>query len=513
VNLAQKILDELARAPHRPVLHELSPTGGILRTLSASTLLAEAAAWQARFAADGLRPGDAAGLSPARNSSLPALHLAALASGLAVVPVNSALSERERDALLREAKLERVYGEPNTATAEIASTRAEVEDPSPPAADADPADTNATQEVDDASVAVADGSPVVADRSAADTALVLYTSGTTGRPKSVPLSHANLLYDLEALADAWARSREDRLLHMLPAHHFHGLVLAMYGSLLCGCETYLLPRFDARAALDAVSNHGITLIMGVPTMYARMLDAAETGDDPSSLRLAISGSAPLAASTWTRFRDRFGVELVERYGLTETGIVSTNPPDAPKPGSVGKPLEGTRIAIFDGENLHEFSDARSRERGEIAVSGPSVMPGYGNAPEENRAAFVDGWFRTGDLGYFDDTGYLHIDGRSKELIIVGGTNVLPGEVERALEEVAGVRELAAAGAPDDDLGEIVAIFAVLAENADEDAVRAALENAARENLAAYKRPRRIRFVAELPRNAMGKVDRGRLGGG
>ena len=390
MNLAQKIFDELSSDPGRSCIHELSDAGTTARSLSRSQLIAEAAAWQALFADRGFRPGDAIGVCPPRTSALPALHLAALASGLAIVPVNPALSDRERATLLGAAGIDHVYGAPDR--------------PEP---------------------ARSGPSLAIAERAATDPALVLYTSGTTGKPKSVPLSHANLSYDLEALAAAWGRTREDRLLHILPAHHFHGLVLATYGSLLSGCEMYLLPRFDAKVAVDAIAEHEITLTMGVPTMYARMLDTEAPADALSGLRLAVSGSAPLTQSTWTRFHQRFGVELVERYGLTETGIVATNPPDAPKPGSVGKPLEGTRIAIFDGENLHEFPETQSRTRGEIAVAGPSVMSGYGNSPEENRSAFFDGWFRTGDLGYFDDAGYLHIDGRSKELIIVGSTRTVP----------------------------------------------------------------------------------------
>jgi malonyl-CoA/methylmalonyl-CoA synthetase len=475
VNLAQKIFDELASAPDRPCVHELSNGGDTVRTLSRSQLIAESAAWQAHLGDRGFRPGDAIGVCPPRTSALPALHLAALASGLAIAPVNPALSERERNTLLNEAELDRVYGD-----------------------------------ADDVSTVGAGRTLEIVERTATDPALVVYTSGTTGKPKSVPLSHANLLYDLEALSAAWGRTREDRFLHLLPAHHFHGLVLATYGSLLCGCEIHLLPRFDARSAIDAIAKHEITLVMGVPTMYARILEAASPDDDLSGLRLAVSGSAPLGRSTWTRFRERFGVELVERYGLTETGIVSTNPPGAAKPGSVGKPLKGTRIAIAEDGVFHEGSDGTVRVRGEVCIKGPSVTAGYGNAPDANREAFSEGWFKTGDVGYFDDRGYLVIDGRLKELIIVGGSNVLPGEVEHALEEVTGVRELAAAGIPDPDLGEIVAVFVVLGSETDRETVRAELERTAERDLAPYKRPRRYVFVEELPRNAMGKIDRAAL---
>jgi acyl-CoA synthetase (AMP-forming)/AMP-acid ligase II len=245
-------------------------------------------------------------------------------------------------------------------------------------------------------------------------------------------------------------------------------------------------------------------------MYARMSEAAEDHHDLSSLRLALSGSAPLAPSTWNRFHDRFGIALIERYGLTETGIVTTNPLGAAKPGSVGKPIDGTRIEILSDDVLCA-ADGRTRTpSGEICIAGPSVMAGYGNAPEANREAFRDGMFRSGDLGYYDEQGYLFIDGRLKELIIVGGSNVIPGEVERSLAEVNGVRELAAAGIPDADLGEIVAVFVVLESGAVAERVRTQLEQAAATGLARYKRPRRYDFVEALPRNEMGKIDRARL---
>lgn len=475
MNLAQKIFDQLTNDPGRSCIHELSEAGEIIRSFSRARVIAEAAAWQALLVSRGLRTGDAIGLCPARDVSLPALHLAALASGLAIVPVNPALTESERGALLEEARIDHVYGPGDRPTAVTPEARLEI-----------------------------------VARHSSDAALVLYTSGTTGKPKSVPLSHENLTYDLEALAAAWKRTSDDRLLHMLPAHHFHGLVLATYGSLLCGCETYLLPRFDARAAIYAIETQSITLTMGVPTMYARILEAAGQDDDLSGLRLAISGSAPLSRSIWARFRDRFGLELVERYGLTETGIVSTNPPGAAKAGTVGSPLPGTRIAIAEDGIFHEGRHGTVRVRGEICVKGPSVTAGYGNAPEANRDAFADGWFKTGDLGYFDDRGYLVIDGRLKELIIVGGSNVLPGEVEHALEQTEGVRELAVAGIPDSDLGEIVGVFVVATGNVAPETLRAGLKRAAEENLAPYKRPRRYVFIDELPRNAMGKIDRAAL---
>jgi malonyl-CoA/methylmalonyl-CoA synthetase len=335
-------------------------------------------------------------------------------------------------------------------------------------------------------------------------ALLLFTSGTTGRPKSVPLSHANLRANLEALTAVWSRNERDRLLHVLPAHHFHGLVLALYGSLLVGNRVVLMPSFDATATMATIASASIDVLMAVPTMYSRMLAAARPGDDLSSLRLAISGSAPLAPQLWEAFRDRFGIEIVERYGLTETGIVAASPPGHAKPGSVGPALAGTEIALRARKDEQTADD----EPAEICVRGPSVMVGYGNDAAASEAAWHDGWFRTGDLGRIDEDGYLWIEGRAKDLIIVGGSNVVPGEVESALASVEGVRELAAVGVADTDLGEIVALAAVIDGPAEE--LRSRLEAAAQSALAPYKRPRVYVFVDELPRNAMGKLDRAAL---
>ena len=254
-------------------------------------------------------------------------------------------------------------------------------------------------------------------------------------------------------------------------------------------------------------------------MYARMIEAAREDDDLSGLRLAVSGSAPLGASLWNRFHGRFGVPLIERYGLTETGIVTSNPPGAPRGGSVGRPLRDTRVVIDTGGRRLEAAPGRRTPRGEICVSGPAVSAGYGNDPAATAAAYRDGLFHTGDLGYFDEDGYLWIDGRIKELIIVGGSNVVPGEVAAALEDVEGVAEIAVIGIPHEDLGETVAALVVpaTAGAGDPQPARTAATGAARrlqgvlearaeERLAAYKRPRRYAFVREIPRNAMGKID-------
>jgi malonyl-CoA/methylmalonyl-CoA synthetase len=330
-------------------------------------------------------------------------------------------------------------------------------------------------------------------------ALLIFTSGTTGEPKGVPHTLANLAANLDGLAETWALRPGEPLLHALPAHHVHGLVLALYGSVCAGMPIFLLPRFDAEVALHSLAHHRIRVFMGVPTMYHRMRLAEADGlpEQFPDMRVFISGSAPLSAEDFAGFEARFGMAPLERYGLTETLIVSSNPLDGERiPGSVGRPLPQTEV--------------RLAEDGEIEVRGPGVMHGYWHDPQASAASFRDGWFRTGDLGTWHPSGPLRISGRLKELIIVGGSNVLPGEVEVALAGVGGVDELAAAGVSDADRGEIVGAFVVARPGADPVEIERELRERAERELAAYKRPRSYRFLAELPRNAMGKVDRRKL---
>ena len=276
----------------------------------------------------------------------------------------------------------------------------------------------------------------------------------------------------------------------------HGLVLGLYGSARLALPLVLAPRFDAERCLASFGAQQISVFMGVPTMYHRM-NTAEARPDLQHMRVFISGSAPLAAGDFAEFAARFGHEPLERYGLTETLIVSSNPlAGERRAGTVGLPLPRTEV--------------RLAADGEIEVCGPGVMPGYWHDDAASAEAFDGGFFRTGDLGRHDERGYLVIAGRKKELIIVGGSNVLPGEVEQALSDEPGVDELAAAGLADDDRGEIVAAFVVAREGVEPHGLEQRLRARAEESLAPYKRPRVYRFITALPRNAMGKVDRRQL---
>jgi malonyl-CoA/methylmalonyl-CoA synthetase len=323
-----------------------------------------------------------------------------------------------------------------------------------------------------------------------DPALIGYTSGTTGRPKGAVLSHANVLASVEALLIAWRWDDADCLVLSLPLFHMHGLGVGLHGTLAAGATTVLLDAFDPTAVLDAAAQHQASLFFGVPTMYRRLLDhprAPELG----RLRLCVSGSAPLPAATHREFEALTGQRIIERYGMTETVMLVSNPYDSERrPGTVGFPLPGVDVRL-EGDPA------------EIQVRGPNVFSGYLDRPDANAEAFVDGWFRTGDLGDIDGDGYLTISGRGKELIISGGYNVYPREVEDAVARHEGITEVAVTGTPDDQWGEVVTAWIV----ADRDIEVAELRASVAELLAPYKQPRLVHRVDELPRNALGKVQK------
>lgn len=337
-------------------------------------------------------------------------------------------------------------------------------------------------------------------------AAILYTSGTTGRSKGAMLSHENLASNAWVLRDFWRFKPEDVLLHALPIYHTHGLFVAMNVILIAGASTIFLPRFDA----DAVFAHlpHATTMMGVPTFYVRMADDPRlTREATSHMRLFVSGSAPLLAETHRAFRDKTGHAILERYGMTETNMNTSNPYDGDRvAGTVGPTLPGVTLRIVNPETGRQLP---SGEIGMIEVKGPNVFRGYWQNPEKTKAEFrPDGFFITGDLGKVDWKGYVTIVGRGKDLVITGGLNVYPKEVESEIDALPGVIESAVIGVPHKDFGEGVTAIVVLAKGAtlDEAAVLKALEA----RLAKFKQPKRVLFVDDLPRNAMGKVQKAAL---
>ncbi len=341
----------------------------------------------------------------------------------------------------------------------------------------------------------------VVPREADDLAAILYTSGTTGRSKGAMLTHGNLASNALGLAKSWRFTDKDVLVHALPIFHSHGLFVGTNVTLTAGASMIFLPKFDADAIIAALPR--ATAMMGVPTFYTRLLaDPRLTRDLVGHMRVFISGSAPLLAETHREFEARTGHKILERYGMTETNMNTSNPYDGERvPGSVGLPLPGVEVRIVDPDS-HRVLPAG--EVGMVELRGPNVFKGYWRNPEKTAEAFrQDGWFITGDLGRIDGNGYLHLSGREKDLIISGGFNVYPTEVETEIDALPGVVESAVIGLPHADFGEGVTAVVVAKEPLDEAATIAALG----QRLAKYKLPKRLLAVDELPRNTMGKVQK------
>ena len=335
-----------------------------------------------------------------------------------------------------------------------------------------------------------------------DLAVIAYTAGTTGRSKGAMLLHRNLVANIEAVCEAWRWTADDHLLLSLPLFHTHGLMVGAHGTFFAGASAELWRKFDAAKVYDALLEGSFTTFFGVPTMYTRLLRKAATRDEqPQALRLYVSGSAALSPQTFKEFERVFGERILERYGMTETGMNLTNPYEGERrPGTVGQPFPGQEARVVDVDTRELLP---AGEIGEIEVRGPHVFVGYRNRPDATEESFdEDGWFSTGDLGSISEDGYFTISGRSKELIISGGYNVYPREVEEVLEGCPGIAEVAVVGVPDEEFGEQVAA-AVVRDDPEltEEQVRDFFED----KLASYKKPRRVVFVEELPRNAMGKV--------
>ncbi|WP_410216362.1 AMP-binding protein, partial [Paracoccus sp. (in: a-proteobacteria)] len=338
-----------------------------------------------------------------------------------------------------------------------------------------------------------------------DRAAILYTSGTTGRSKGAVLTHGNLASNAEALLDCWRFTAEDRLIHALPIFHTHGLFVAANMALVAGSTMIFLTKFDAEQAIDLMER--ATVLMGVPTFYTRLLKSDRLNRETTGgMRLFVSGSAPLLAEDHRAFTNRTGHKILERYGMTETCMIASNPYEGDRiAGAVGMALPGISIRITDRETGNELPQG---EIGLIEVKGPNVFEGYWNMPEKTAAEFrSDGFFITGDLGMIGEDGYLRIVGRDKDLVISGGYNVYPKEVEEAIDALPGVLESAVIGLPHPDLGEAVtAVVVPKGDGLEADSIRTALEG----TLARFKQPKRVILAEALPRNVMGKVQKAEL---
>ncbi|WP_370198973.1 malonyl-CoA synthase [Roseibium sp.] len=353
---------------------------------------------------------------------------------------------------------------------------------------------------------LADQMPTVYDnrpREDDDLAAILYTSGTTGRSKGAMLTHGNLASNSQTMVKYWQFTEDDVLLHALPIFHTHGLFVATNCLMMAGGSMLFLPKFDLDQVLAALPK--ATAMMGVPTFYTRLLASDRfTRDVAAHMRLFISGSAPLSAEVHKEFRERTGHAILERYGMTETNMNTSNPYDgARRPGTVGFPLPGVGLRVVDARTGRELPDG---EVGIIEIKGPNVFLGYWRMPEKTAQEFrADGYFITGDMGRVDEDGYVSIVGRSKDLIISGGFNVYPAEVEALLDELPGVAESAVIGVPHPDFGE--AVVAVLAPKPGAELAQEAVQASLNDRLAKFKQPKKVHILEALPRNTMGKIQK------
>jgi malonyl-CoA/methylmalonyl-CoA synthetase len=343
-------------------------------------------------------------------------------------------------------------------------------------------------------------------RTPEDPGMIIYTSGTTGDPKGAVLTQKNLVHDAANVIRLWEISHQDVLCHALPLFHVHGLCFALHTALLSGVHVIMLDRFDPATVLNVLASKEedrvCTIFMAVPAMYARLLDAMEDRPgDFSHIRLLTSGSAPLLEKDFHRIECMFGRQPVEREGMSETGMNFSNPLKGDrKPGSIGLPLPGLSIRIVDPDN---FVDVSPGENGEIWLKSASISPGYWRKPKETKENFEDGWFRTGDLGHFDEDGYYYLTDRIKHIIITGGENVSAKEVETIINRLDNVVESAVVGIPDPKWGEKVVAAVVTEKGFDFDPDT--IKTFCKEHLHDWKCPKEIRFIDEIPRNTMGKV--------
>jgi malonyl-CoA/methylmalonyl-CoA synthetase len=444
----------------------------------------------------GVQVGDRVAVRVEKSAEAVLLYIACLRLGAAFVPVNIACSPNEVEYFLRDSKPRVAVVDPDDlALLEPLVRSAGVEHLVTLGAGGGGSLTERVRRSDVISESERNVGP---DSLAA----IVYTSGTTGRSKGAMLTRANLASNASVLADSWRFTGEDVLLHVLPLFHVHGLFAAINTVLASGSGMVLMPKFDATAAVAHLA--GVTVFMGVPTHYTRLLQEVGLNRATTArMRLFVSGSAPLLAQTHQEFSRRTGHQILERYGMTETLMNTSNPYEGARvPGSVGRPLPGVAVRVINAET--GVVETEPEAIGTLEIKGPNVFAGYWQDEEKTRSEFTaDGWFKTGDLGRIDRNGYVYIVGRVKDLVISGGYNVYPKEVESELDAVPGVAESAVFGVPHPDFGEGVTAAVVLKAGAS--LSEADILNTVRSRLARYKIPKRILLVAELPRNTMGKV--------
>jgi malonyl-CoA/methylmalonyl-CoA synthetase len=445
----------------------------------------------------GLRPGDRVLVQVDKSPEALLLYLACLRCSLVYVPLNTAYQQAELEHFLRDARPRLVVCRPSARELFVATLGWDSR-----ASHTLAADGSGTF------VDLPHGPPTETETAlvaASDLAVIIYTSGTTGRSKGAMVTHGNLVSNARTLIDLWQFSSSDVLLHALPVFHIHGLFVANHCALFSGARIVWHSKFDPRSIIRDLPR--ATVFMGVPTFYSRLLEQPDFGQDLCrAMRLFISGSAPLLVDTFSTFEQRTGHRILERYGMSEAGMISSNPLHGERrAGTVGMPLRAVDVRIADEQDL----PLPPGQPGAIQIRGPNVFAGYWDMPEKTAEEFTpDGYFRTGDVGVLDPQRYLSIVGRAKDLIITGGYNVYPKEIELVLDTLPGVAESAVIGVPDPDFGE--AVTAVVVCNGKIPVDEMALIALIKQQLANYKVPKRLHVVDELPRNAMGKVQKTEL---
>ena len=468
------------------------------RRWSYDDILSETARVANALVAAGVQPGDRVAAQIDKSVSAIALYLGTIRAGAVFLPLNTAYTAVEVEYFINDAEPTVFVGRSSTETALR------------PIAEGNGARFE-TLSVDDSgswSQLVMDSSREfkTVSRDEHDLAGLLYTSGTTGRAKGAMISHLNLASNAKTLADIWHFTSDDVLLHALPIFHTHGLFVAINTTLIAGASMLFLPRFEADQVVSVMPRASV--MMGVPTFYTRLLNKTNfTAEQAKNMRLFVSGSAPLLEETHNAFRARTGKSILERYGMTETNMNTSNPYEGDRrAGTVGFPLPGVEIRITDTDSGIELANG---EIGILEVRGPNIFQGYWRMPEKTAEEFrQDDFFITGDLARIDDQGYVVIVGRDKDLIISGGYNVYPKEVELEIDALPGIVESAVIGLPHDDFGEAVSAVVVAEQDRSisEKNIVAEISN----RLASYKQPKRIFFVDQLPRNSMGKVQKNLL---
>ncbi len=465
------------------------------RVITHAEFLAKAAQYAHQITAYGLVAGDRLAVQIGKSANALAVYAACVQAGVIFLPLNTAYTGAEVEYFIDNsgAKLVLCDGEKQADIAPICDRLH---------ARLDIMNADGSGSFDDAARQHPTEFDTV-DRAPNDLAAFLYTSGTTGRSKGAMLSHENLLSNSQVLVDHWRFGADDVLLHALPIFHTHGLFVATNVCLLAGCAMRFYAGFDRDLIIRDIPK--ATSLMGVPTFYTRLLDDPRFDRDlTKNMRLFISGSAPLLAETHIQFEERTGHRILERYGMTETNMNTSNPYDGERrAGTVGHALPGVEIKVCDPETGAELPTG---EIGVLEVRGPNVFQGYWQMPEKTREELREnGFFITGDLAYIDDRGYVTIVGRSKDLIISGGYNIYPKEIELILDDQAGILESAVVGVPHPDFGETVVAILVPAQGAtpDTDTIKTSVEG----QLARFKQPRSYQIMDSLPRNTMGKVQK------